>query len=104
MASLFVALCRAAEIPARIVWVPEFCYAEFYLLDKNGEGHWLPCSPAGAKAFGEMPDTKLMLAKGDNFRPPYESASISGTSRSTSPPPRRRRKAAAGPACISFTR
>jgi hypothetical protein len=70
MAALFVALCRAADVPARLVWVPEFCYAEFYLVDKQGEGHWLPCSPAGAKAFGEMPDTKLILAKGDNFRPP----------------------------------
>jgi hypothetical protein len=66
----FVALCRDAEVPARLVWVPEFCYAEFYLMDKNGNGHWLPCSPAGAKAFGEMPDTKLILAKGDNFKPP----------------------------------
>ncbi|MGA2258190.1 MAG: transglutaminase family protein [Thermoguttaceae bacterium] len=73
MSSLFVALCRAADIPARTVWVPEFSYAEFYLLDKKGEGHWIPCSPAGTKAFGEMLDTKPVLAKGDNFRPPYES-------------------------------
>jgi hypothetical protein len=72
MSSLFVALCRAADIPARTVWVPEFSYAEFYLLDKKGEGHWLPCSPAGAKAFGEMLDTKPVLAKGDNFSVPYE--------------------------------
>ena len=71
MTSLFVALCRAADIPARTVWVPEFSYAEFYLLDKKGEGHWIPCSPAGTKAFGEMLDTKPVLAKGDNFRPPY---------------------------------
>jgi hypothetical protein len=70
LSALFVALCRAAEVPARLVWVPEFCYAEFYLMDKKGEGHWLPCSPAGAKAFGELPDTKLILAKGDNFKPP----------------------------------
>lgn len=72
MTSLFIALCRAADIPARTVWVPEFSYAEFYLLDKKGEGHWLPCSPAGTKAFGEMPDTKPVLAKGDNFRAPYD--------------------------------
>jgi transglutaminase-like putative cysteine protease len=70
MTSLFVALCRAAEIPARTVWVPEFSYAEFYLLDKKGEGHWIPCSPAGTKAFGEMLDTKPVLAKGDNFVAP----------------------------------
>ena len=73
MSSLFVALCRAADIPARTVWVPEYSYAEFYLLDKKGDGHWIPCSPAGTKAFGEMLDTKPILAKGDNFRPPYES-------------------------------
>ncbi len=71
MSSLFVALCRAADIPARTVWVPEFSYAEFYLLDKKGEGHWFPCSPAGTKAFGEMLDTKPVLAKGDNFHPPW---------------------------------
>ena len=70
LSALFVALCRDADVPARLVWVPEFCYAEFYLVDKHGDGHWLPCSPAGAKAFGEMPDTKLILAKGDNFKPP----------------------------------
>jgi hypothetical protein len=67
MSSLFVALCRSAGIPARMVWVPQFSYAEFYLLDKKGEGHWLPCSPAGTKAFGEMLETKPVLAKGDNF-------------------------------------
>ncbi len=70
MTSLFIALCRAADVPARTVWVPEFSYAEFYLLDKKGEGHWIPCAPAGARTFGEMPDTKPVLAKGDNFSPP----------------------------------
>ncbi len=71
--SLFIALCRAAGVPARTVWVPEFCYAEFYLVDGKGEGHWIPCQPAGARAFGEMPDTKPILAKGDRFHPPYPS-------------------------------
>ncbi len=70
LSSLFVALCRAADIPARTVWVPQFSYCEFYLLDKKGEGHWIPCSPAGARAFGEMLDTKPVLAKGDNFVAP----------------------------------
>lgn len=69
--SLFIALCRASGVPARTVWVPEFCYAEFYLVDGQGEGHWLPCQPAGARAFGEMPDTRPILAKGDNFKAPY---------------------------------
>jgi len=71
--SLFIALCRAANIPARTVWVPEFCYAEFYLVDAEGVGHWIPCQPAGARTFGQMPDTKPILAKGDGFHPPYPS-------------------------------
>jgi hypothetical protein len=71
--SLFIALCRANNIPARTVWVPEFCYAEFYLLDAEGRGHWIPCQPAGARTFGQMPDTKPILAKGDGFHPPYPS-------------------------------
>ncbi|MGA2032863.1 MAG: transglutaminase domain-containing protein [Thermoguttaceae bacterium] len=71
LTGLFIALCRANDIPARTVWVPEHCYAEFYLIDKKGAGHWFPCEAAGTRAFGEMPDTKLILQKGDNFRPPY---------------------------------
>ena len=71
MTALFIAVCRAAEIPARFVWVDQFSYAEFYLVDKKGQGHWLPAAPAGARIFGEMPDTKPVLEKGDNFLPPY---------------------------------
>ena len=71
LTSLFIAVCRAADIPARTIWVPEFCFAEFYLADAKGEGHWIPCQPAGARVFGEMPDTRPILQKGDNFRPPY---------------------------------
>lgn len=71
MSSLFIAICRAAGIPARTVWVPGHCYPEFYLVDAEGEGHWFPCQAAGSRAFGEMPDRQLILQKGDNFRPPY---------------------------------
>jgi hypothetical protein len=71
MTSLFIAICRAANIPARTVWIPGHVYPEFYLLDDKGEGHWFPCQVAGTRAFGEMPETKPILAKGDNFRPPY---------------------------------
>jgi hypothetical protein len=72
LTSLFIALCRAVDIPARTVWVPENCYPEFYLLDDKGEGHWFPCQAAGTRAFGEMPDAKPILQKGDNFRPPWK--------------------------------
>lgn len=67
LSSLFIALCRAKGIPARIVWVPEHCYAEFYLTDENGNGYWFPCQPSGDKAFGEMPLQYVILQKGDNF-------------------------------------
>ena len=71
LTSLFIAICRAADIPARTVWVPGHCYPEFYLEDEKGEGHWFPCQAAGTRAFGEMPETRPILQKGDSFRPPW---------------------------------
>jgi len=71
LTSLFIAICRAAGIPARTVWVPGHCYPEFYLVDAEGEGHWFPCQAAGTRAFGEMPEFRPVLQKGDNFRPPW---------------------------------
>jgi hypothetical protein len=38
LAGLFIALCRASKIPARIVWVPGYCYAEFYLETADQDG------------------------------------------------------------------
>ena len=58
MTSLFIALCRASNIPSRTVWVQGHCYPEFYLEDDKGEGHWFPCQAAGS-----------VLQKGDNFKP-----------------------------------
>ncbi len=71
LTSLFIAICRAGDIPARTVWVPGHCYPEFYLEDENGEGHWFPCQAAGSRAFGEMPEARPVLQKGDSFRPPW---------------------------------
>ena len=68
LSALFVAICRAKGIPARMVRVPDHCYAEFYLADTAGVGHWFPCQPAGDKAFGEMPFQYVILQKGDNFQ------------------------------------
>lgn len=68
--ALFVALCRSADIPARVVWVQGHCYAEFYLEDETGAGHWYPIESAGSRAFGEMPLGRVILQKGDNFRVP----------------------------------
>lgn len=70
LSSLFIAVCRAADIPARTVWVPGHCYPEFYLVDDEGDGYWFPCQAAGTRAFGEMPDQRPILQKGDNFRVP----------------------------------
>lgn len=70
MSSLFIAMCRANKIPARTVWVPGHCYPEFYLVDKEGHGHWIPCQAAGTRAFGGIPETKPILQKGDNFKVP----------------------------------
>ncbi len=70
MSSLFIAMCRACKVPARTVWVPGHCYPEFYLVDKEGQGHWIPCQAAGTRAFGEIPETRPILQKGDNFKVP----------------------------------
>lgn len=68
--ALFIALCRVNEIPARTVHIPSHCYAEFYLVDDKGEGHWFPCEVAGARSFGAIPETRPVLQKGDSFRDP----------------------------------
>ena len=70
LSSLFIAVCRAANIPARTVWVPGHCYAEFYLEDEDGNGYWFPCQPAGAREFGGISETRPILQKGDDFRVP----------------------------------
>jgi hypothetical protein len=72
LTSLFIAICRASDIPARTVWVPGHCYPEFYLEDEEGNGHWFPCQAAGSRAFGGIPEYRPILQKGDNFRPPYD--------------------------------
>jgi len=76
MINTFVALCRAKEVPARTVWVPGHAYAEFYLEDDEGKGHWFPCQVAGNRAFGQMPDRMPILQKGDSFRPPYNKRDV----------------------------
>lgn len=68
--ALFVAMCRTHKIPARLVWVHDHQYAEFYLVDETGAGHWFPIETAGTPAFGEMRIARVILQKGDNFRVP----------------------------------
>jgi hypothetical protein len=69
MTSLFIALCRASDIPSRTVWVLGHCYPEFYLEDDKGEGHWFPCQAAGSRQFGGITEDRPILQKGDNFKP-----------------------------------
>ena len=76
MTGLFVALCRASNIPARCVWVPQHCYPEFYLEDPQGEGHWFPCQVAGDRQFGQMHDYRPILQKGDRFKVPEDNAPL----------------------------
>lgn len=70
MTSLFIALCRNAKIPARMVWIPDHCYPEFYLEDEQGEGLWIPCQAAGTRQFGRMDEYRPVLQKGDRFTVP----------------------------------
>ncbi len=68
MTSLFVAICRNLKIPARVVWIPDHCYPEFYLEDPQGNGTWYPCQAAGTRQFGRMDETRPVLQKGDRFK------------------------------------
>lgn len=70
MTSLFIAICRASDIPARCVWIPNHCYPEFYLEDAEGNGTWFPCQAAGSRSFGSMAEYLPILQKGDRFKVP----------------------------------
>jgi hypothetical protein len=64
LTSTFIAICRAAGIPARMVRIPGHCFPEFYLLDEKGVGHWFPCE----EMFGRAAQQTPILQKGDNFK------------------------------------
>lgn len=70
MSAVFVALCRAAGIPARLVWVPNHNWAEFFLTDEQGTGHWIPAHTACYHWFGWTGAHELVLQKGDRLRVP----------------------------------
>lgn len=70
MAGVFVALCRAAGIPARLVWIPNHTWAEFYLQDVEGEGRWIPAHTAAYHWFGWNGAHELVLQKGDRLAIP----------------------------------
>ena len=89
----FVAVCRAAKIPARMVWSMDFCYAEFYLEETPAaaddaeekaakakkpakaaepKGAWYPCVVHQAVEVGVVTDFRPILEKGDNFKVPED--------------------------------
>ena len=70
LVNLFVAMCRAHRVPARIVWVQGHYYPEFYLQDADGEGHWFPCQVAGNREFGGITEVRPILQRGDNIKVP----------------------------------
>jgi hypothetical protein len=70
MAAVFVALCRCVGIPARLVWIPNHNWAEFYLVDHDGAGHWIPVHTACYFWFGWTGAHELVLQKGDRVETP----------------------------------
>ena len=76
MAGVFVALCRAAGIPARLVWIPNHVWSEFYLTNRDGEGHWIPAHTACYPWFGWTGVHELVLQKGDRLRLPGKTGLI----------------------------
>jgi hypothetical protein len=72
MAGIFVALCRAMNVPARLVWVPNHNWAEFYLTDEEGHGHWIPAHTACYRWFGWTGAHELVIQKGDRVTPVHE--------------------------------
>lgn len=70
MAGVFVALCRAVGIPARLVWIPNHVWSEFYLADSEAAGHWIPVHTACYHWFGWTGAHELVLQKGDRLRVP----------------------------------
>lgn len=76
MTSLFIALCRNIGIPARMVWIPDHCYPEFYLETPDGDGVWYPCQAAGTRQFGRMDEYRPVLQKGDRYRVPESKSQV----------------------------
>jgi hypothetical protein len=70
--AVFVALCRAVDVPARLVWVPNHNWAEIYFHDHNGQGHWLPVHTSCYSWFGWVGAHELVLQKGDRIRVPEQ--------------------------------
>jgi len=71
MSALFVSMCRLSNGVARSVWVEGHNYPEFYLIDRQGRGHWIPAQVVGPAWFGEMIEYRPIFQKGDRFLDPF---------------------------------
>lgn len=76
MSATFVALCRAVNIPARLVWVPNHNWSEFFLVDHDGKGHWIPVHTACYGWFGWTGVHELVIQKGDRVKVPEQLATF----------------------------
>lgn len=72
MSALFIGLLRLNGLQGRTVWVEGHDYPEFYLVDKKGKGHWIPCQVVGPEWFGEMIEYRPIFQKGDRFYDPLQ--------------------------------
>ena len=72
MSAVLVALCRHVGIPARLVWVPNHNWSEVYLVDNDGQGHWLPVHTSCYSWFGWTGAHELVIQKGDRIRHPQK--------------------------------
>jgi hypothetical protein len=75
-AAVFIALCRAVNIPARLVWVPGHCWAEFCLNDWNGSIHWIPAHTAAYRWFGWTGAHEIVFQKGDRIFMPGKDSTV----------------------------
>lgn len=75
-AAVFIALCRASEIPARLVWVPGHNWAEIGLVDNDGIPHWIPVHTAAYRWFGWTGVHEMVLQKGDNIHIPQRKRTL----------------------------
>jgi len=98
LTATFVAICRSAKIPARMVWCMDYCYAEFYLEEspsndepaaaeekpakdkkakdsKGPKGQWFPCVVHHPVELGACRNFNPIMFKGDNFKVPEEKLS-----------------------------
>ena len=76
MAGVFVALCRAIGVPARLVWIPNHTWAEFFLVDHQDKGHWIPAHTACYSWFGWNGVHELVLQKGDRVPLPEKRKTV----------------------------